>query len=115
MSTVPGTVDTFNGWSNRETWAVALHINNDQSWQTTVLTAIAEALDSNPELDAFEAGEVARYVVEDVLEALGRHATYAAFRLVRDDLGSLWRVDWHELGGSFLDEAREAERGEVYR
>ena len=23
--------DGYNGWSNRETWAAALHINNDQT------------------------------------------------------------------------------------
>lgn len=108
MSTVPGTVDTFNGWSNRETWAVALHINNDQGWQSEVLTAIAEALESSMELSACEAGEIVRVNVEVVLDSLGRHGPHDVFQLVRDDLGSLWRVDWHELGATFLRDAAAA-------
>ena len=105
MSTVPGTLDTFNGWSNRETWAVALHINNDQAWQNDVLTAIAEALASSTELFACEAGDIVRVNVEDMLDSLGGHGAYEVFQSVRDDLGSLWRVDWHELGATFLRDA----------
>ena len=28
---------TYNGWTNRETWLVALWINNEQGWQESCL------------------------------------------------------------------------------
>ena len=37
------TVEPYNGWSNRETWAVALYINNDQGWQESVHEALLGA------------------------------------------------------------------------
>jgi hypothetical protein len=36
------TDETYEGWTNRETWAVALHINNDQGWQESVHEALRE-------------------------------------------------------------------------
>lgn len=110
----------YNGWSNRETWAVALHINNDQGWQQDVHEALREA-GYGPAIDdvnAREAGEVIKDNVELRLENMRvnvygyddratRRRNAEAYHLVREDVGSLWRVDWDELGRSFLSDLAE--------
>jgi hypothetical protein len=119
--------DTYNGWANRETWAVALHINNDQGWQESVREAVRNAVDGATQdpspwlVDhtgtvpaatlARIAGDAIRENVEDVLDpdvfslTDSQRDTYTVSRdlwMARDDIGSLWRVDWTELGASFL-------------
>jgi hypothetical protein len=109
--------ETYNGWSNRETWAVALHINNDQGWQESVLEAVrglvaqgadAWSLDEAPEGAALAslAGELIRENVEESLTVDDYQAEtgYApAIYAVAQDIGSLWRVNWQEIGASFLE------------
>ena len=111
------TDDRYNGWANRETWAVALHINNDQGWQESVLEALtnareSERMDHHRDLPAWKAGDVIRENVEEVLDVLTTVADLrawsapgiAAIGLASRDIGSMWRVDWTELGGAFLED-----------
>jgi hypothetical protein len=107
---------------------VALHINNDQGWQESVREAVRNAVDgayqdppvwlgaggaTDPaELDrlwANVAGDAIRENVEEALrflvESAGEGDSYA--HGVRDDIGSLWRVDWTELGASFLEDLED--------
>jgi hypothetical protein len=127
--------ETYSGWANRETWAVALHINNDQGWQESVREAVRNAVDgayqdppvwlgaggaTDPaELDrlwANVAGDAIRENVEDVFDpdvfslTDSQRDTYTVSRdlwMARDDIGSLWRVDWTELGASFLEDLED--------
>ncbi len=124
--------DTHNGWSNRETWAVALHINNDQHWQGSVLDALRSAeLDGifrqgeyrpslreaavdaeDMRLAQSQAGLIIRENVEETLEqswgdtSNGVLVTQAWIGM-RNDIGSLWRVNWTELGARFLRDIAE--------
>lgn len=124
--------ETYEGWTNRETWAVALHINNDQGWQESVHEALAngpyasEAFTLEDARSAFYnaprsvehmAGEIIRENVEDHLAALLECAVesgpcilrdaHCAYDSVRNDIGSLWRVDWDALGASFLSDIED--------
>jgi hypothetical protein len=115
--------ETYEGWSNRETWAVALWINNDQGWQESVHEALRAAIADNPNPDdeidgvtASAAGEIIRDNVEETLDLLFQSAVLDGaaddmYRTARDDIGSLWRVNWDELGAAFLtDLAEQAEQ-----
>jgi hypothetical protein len=105
--------ERYNGWANRETWAVALHVNNDQGWQESVLDALRGLVESIPAnsgepdnpLWEYRAGELIRENVESVLHPTmewdGCEPNEAARNAARD-IGSLWRVDWTELGQAFL-------------
>lgn len=114
------TDDTYNGWANRETWAVALYVNNDQRWQESVLDALREAVgevivgDSGYEyadvpLKDWEAGAI----VKEMIEELAYHiidepeTTTRELRQAFEDIGSLWRVDWDALGAAFLADIAE--------
>jgi hypothetical protein len=110
MCTVaPKTSETYNGWTNRETWAVVLWIDNEQGWQDSVHDAIRESLHLSLEVDASFAGEVVRENVEDTLDMLAEN-DLDTFRNVRDNFGSLWRVDWREVGQHFLTSVLEQDR-----
>jgi hypothetical protein len=109
---------TYEGWTNRETWAVALHVSNDQGWHDMVLESITEAMvgagedaaDNNKLgfLSAHEAGGIVRESVETLEDALetGDCDVSAVYGVLRD-IGSLWRVDWSEIGASFLDALKD--------
>jgi hypothetical protein len=111
------TEQTYNGWTNRETWGVALWINNDEAWQGNVYDAIREALTmQTDELTASKAGEIIRDNVEQLLtvdgyaEMTGEDHLPANLSRIAEDIGSLYRVDWHEIGASFLRDVTETEQ-----
>jgi hypothetical protein len=107
--------DTYEGWTNRETWAVALHINNDEGWQESVHDALRGYRDGvvpkvTPESVRL-AGGIIRESVEQVLDPdaieVGMGSDYAVHYVqhilpIAREIGSLWRVDWDELGAAFL-------------
>ena len=100
--------ETFNGWTNRETWAVALHINNDQGWQESVLSAVRGVVSSDRDEEWMDirAGTAVREDVEEHLDP-EFHTSLSHLRdlmRVQSDIGSLWRVNWTELGASFLED-----------
>ena len=113
--------ETYNGWTNRETWAVGLHINNDQGWQESAqelltegpygsegftLAEAREAFYNAPESIARMAGDIIRENVEGLFESIQSEPDMRSGELisVMQDIGSLWRVNWTELGASFLED-----------
>jgi len=93
--------EEYNGWSNRETWATALWLDNDQNSQEAVQSLAEAAHAEHGEDKALERhylGEAIRELVEDMtsLENLTRE-TY----LMLTDIGSLYRVDWREVAESY--------------
>lgn len=121
------TDQTYEGYPNRETWAVALNINNDQGWQEQVHEML-RSVDWDVELAGkvinvqhigiFQnqrAGEMLKDNVESTLEELlENYRTYVSGRSelalylgIRNDIGSMWRVDWDHLGELFLSDLRE--------
>jgi hypothetical protein len=116
--------EQYNGWTNRETWAVALHINNDQGWQESVFTSLREVLEATDEpygdsdtanfrSPAAWAGEIIRENVEGIYDdeyiGYGSRADQRQRLSVMQDIGSLWRVNWTELGSSFLSDMEEVD------
>lgn len=90
-SKVVNMCEEYNGWSNRETWATALHIDND----TQLLGAVLEFSDQ-PNL----AGRLENYVNEildyDAFYIRDVKVSRDAWMMM-NDIGSLYRVNWREL------------------
>ncbi len=111
---------TYNGWTNYETWAVALWIDNDQYTQTYWQNAAKEAWDQaddkdpNPYLDR---SANAQTLLADALKSEhdtdSEHPVFeAAQGSVYADLlnAALSEVNWHEIADSLLrDLAEQAE------
>lgn len=109
---------TYNGWSNRPTWALGLWLDNEYGWylqareiahtvteehqgedQDDILTAVAERLEAEftPFLDpqAYVDEIDPDITLKAWLEGSGRAA---------HDIGDLSEVDWREIAAHYLAE-----------
>jgi hypothetical protein len=90
----------YNGWTNRETWATALHIDNDEGLLTPILE-VAKAHDNVGDL----AEEIEGFIGE-VLDFDNVSTNRNAF-LMLTDIGSLYRVNWREIAEGYLVKSEE--------
>lgn len=105
--------EEYNGWTNRETWATALHINNDQWLQETAEEYAIGAQASHDEdstctvlgclAETFEC-----WITEDLLTLENIAGNQGLFNMLTD-IGSLYRVNWREIAESFLDVVKAGE------
>ena len=116
---------TYNGWTNRETWALVLHLDNEQSTyeyareQATAAydDALTEAGQDYPEWPEDQRAALARSKTADAMRELAE-ALYTRDGYVdatggswpddladaASDIGSLWRIDWLEVAAHFIAE-----------
>lgn len=107
-----------NGWTNRETWALALHIDNSEWSHNTrneILhhTKAAAGKRKNPDDSPWTNEEYVRFHfadklkewVEDMFETVfsnAYHAHRGDMKLMVQDVGSLWRVNWQEIADNWI-------------
>ena len=93
--------EEYNGWTNRETWATALHINNDEGLYRTVQDwAVSNIEEQESESEAVT---VLAESIEDFVTELVE-SDWDGVKYMRYDIGSLWRVNWREVAQSFISE-----------
>lgn len=86
---------SYNGWTNYETWNVALWLNNDQGSQEMA----HEIVRDNPE--DWKAGDALKDALQELMPDLG--ATMWA-----DLLGAAFsEVNWREIAENFRDDLDE--------
>ena len=118
----------YNGWPNRETWAVGLHLDNDYGLYEyrcgLVDVMVASHADWVAEDPVSRAGARAVFRVADAGESWVRDEFEYVFfpergvpgstepnqvadvwRMMASDVGSLWRVDWTCLAEHWVDDA----------
>ena len=118
------TDDTYEGWKNRETWALNLWLSNDQALYELTLDRVRDAIRNVDQQDYMStatyrmtAGEAVKDLWDEItsLNSVDRHGdlrgvSVETLRMVAD-VGSLWRVDWDEIGQHWLTAAQEDEQG----
>ena len=99
--------ETYSGYANRETWALSLWLNNDEGLYNWALEMAEDAV--RHDLRDYEFADVIKDWVEEMFDDYYENPkshTHEMGVMVRD-IGSLWRVDWEEIGNEFLELARE--------
>lgn len=121
------TDDTYNGFTNRETWAVKLHIDNTYEWHHISMQLAAEA--RTEALEGTYIGEgvgtiyrKAEHVLADNLKdwittyvdtfwqaVMERRVpqTSNEVALMIQDVGSFERVNWDEVARTLLEDEPE--------
>lgn len=100
----------YNGWTNRETWATKLHLDNDQALHEIALDYTNTALQDEKEdgVTAYALGEqIENWITEDLLTLENIAGNQGLFNMLTD-IGSLYRVNWQEVAESFIEEKARA-------
>lgn len=104
--------DDYNGWTNRETWAVMLHLDNDKGLYDEYHEMFKQVC-KEEDLGS-RRWRYADVLKEWVTEFL--HVSYWSEMGVdmpellinmQDDVGSLWRVNWDELAQSIIQDIED--------
>lgn len=86
--------ETYQGWTNRETWAFNLHWTNDPGLYEIVCAEAARFLLMSPDADDTRLGD---HIVATVHDIVDEDET-GALAMVSDEVGSWWRVNAREVG-----------------
>jgi hypothetical protein len=107
--------DTYNGWTNYETWAVKLWIDNDEGtqehWREEAERCIADTGDKHPN-QFMDADGNRRTMLASVLsnahESMAEEWMQDQSSIFADLLNAaLSDVNWREIAQSMLDDADE--------
>ena len=119
--------DTYNGWTNRETWAIQLHLSNNEGDYNAMREQAEELVKDSGDSDDPDSGRsavglMADYIkerTEEVFESVTNPEQVDMFgsaltlttpeaRMFVADVGSWWRADFYEIAEHWIDEARES-------
>jgi len=94
--------EEYNGWTNKETWAVKLHWDNNQGDQE-FFSEQAREYEKVKGLHDF--ADFLRDTAETIFNMVidEGQGTSEAKNFVKD-VGSLWRVNWQEIAKAYFDE-----------
>jgi hypothetical protein len=103
--------DNFQGWTNRETWAANIWIENEQGLMEVVAGYTRQELeghDEGEEINSYHLGEAIRdYIENEVLSYSEVKGSEQVFTMLTD-IGSLYRVNWREIAEYYLEGAKES-------
>jgi hypothetical protein len=115
--------EDYNGWTNRETWAVKVWYGDDETLHGIVKMELQPYLNELKEPDSdvnvvlFAVTNHLQYIYEEyiafpILTLEYERPILQNARMMLSDMGSKWRIQWREIAehyvGDFLEEqARE--------
>lgn len=100
MATV---VETCNGWSNRETWSLMLHVQNDEGLDASAREAVAGEYEyEHQRADALREWADTLFTRAGYVDTFG-DSWPDALADIACEVGSLDRVDWRECVEALRD------------
>jgi hypothetical protein len=100
---------TYNGWTNYETWAVKLWLDNDEGTQEYWSDRAKEILRDPRVSEYLTTDQTARYDLADELKREHEEQAPDLGATVWADLlsAAMSEVDWDEIAQVMLDDAKE--------
>lgn len=94
--------ETYNGWTNRETWAANLHITNDEGLYSSARETVQDAIDvAGPD----KGSHTAANALEDWFESTTEDFSDSdGIQTMVREVGSVWRVNWKEIADGLLED-----------
>lgn len=111
--------EEFNGWKNRETWAAALYIQNDQGMNDFAIGKVSRAFDrgsaEGETVQDRRASGIARAArslepwIETLFTGYGYREEFGSewpheLQAMAADIGSLYRIDHREIAEALLED-----------
>ena len=99
--------ENYSGWTNRETWALALWLDNDEGFQERTAELTRDIFERHGTVDAV------RDALEEFAEELftvdgyqNSHGVDIPLDLSRisEDIGSLYRVNYYEIAERYVSD-----------
>lgn len=107
------TDETYNGWANRETWALDLWLSNDQGLYEMTLERVRDVVQgyalAESGLRAYHGGKAVRELWEELTDPAEGLLTGETLHQAMDEVGSVWRIDWDEIGRHWAEAVAEEE------
>lgn len=101
------TKEEYNGYSNRETWALNLWLTNDEGFYHEIREEMIPQLKKrydDEDLPYRLADRLRDWVENDLKEFADESNAGSLIRNMFEDIGSLWRIDWQEIAGYWLED-----------
>ena len=108
------TDETYNGWTNRETWATYLWLTNEEGLYQEAIEIVRAPSKGEGRYALGPHDRKAIPLLEDDVANLFdvlfdyENLTPATYS-IREDIGSLWRVDWRSIVEHLLEDTVEWE------
>ncbi len=103
-------LEEYQGWANRETWAVKLWWGNNEGDQKYFSEQADEFRKAGKPV--YEFADFLKEQAEEIEENVYDGEANEVAKSMMKDVGSLWRVDWNEIAQSYYDDSIENERDE---
>ena len=103
--------ETYNGWSNRETWAWNLVVSNDQYLEKHFVEVLVAEWTAQVEkfpgvltdgVSPYAVGNWLKEAFNELIYDFQDNNEHESELMFRRDVGSLWRIDWAELGRHYM-------------
>ena len=101
--------ETYNGWTNRETWAWNLLVSNDEYLQehfVEVCVALRKERLASPSRyggsDEVIVGDWLKDAFDELIYDFQDNDEHESELVLRREIGSLWRINWAELGEHYI-------------
>jgi len=104
--------ETYNGWTNRETWAWNLLVSNDQYLEEHFVEVcvgkrkayVLGDLNVRPSwpLTEHRVGDWLEDAFNELIDDFQDNDQHESELVLRREIGSLWRINWSEIGEHYI-------------
>ena len=99
--------EEYNGWTNRETWAANLWIDNERGLYDLIQQLAREEINGHDEgetINPYFLGQRIEGLFDEMFSDIAE-MNQAGLNMLKD-IGSLYRVNWDEIATAILDELK---------